>query len=65
MFSNKYASISIKAGKAESLQASIKLMPPSVSGLLEAIDSLFQVKDLVFIAWNFEPLRLLHVKFLV
>jgi len=65
MFSDENASISIKAGEAKSLQASIKLMPPSASGLLETIDGLFQVKDLAFFGQNFEPLRLLHVKFLV
>jgi len=65
MFSDENASIGIKVGKAESLQASIELMPPSASGLLETIDGLFQSKNLVFVAQNFEPLRLLHVKFLV
>jgi len=65
MFSDENASVGIKAGKAESLQASVELMLPSTSGLLETIDGLFQAKNLVFVARNFEPLRLLHVKFLI
>jgi len=54
-----------KGGKSQEPSDFDQAHATSTSGLLETIDGLFQAKYLVFIAQNFEPLRLLHLKFLI